>query len=255
MAQTLTEAQKTKHYTHDELASIQQQAVPKHIAIIPDGNRRWAAQNQLKANMGHREGAKIVVELVEAAAALGIQTITLYTFSTENWQRTPEEVSYLMELLEQTIQQYCSLLTEHGVRLDTIGNQSRFSPKLQALLEETKQHSKDGKTLTLVLAIGYGGRDELCRAARKLAVACQTGALLPEQIDEATFARYLDTACYSDPDLFIRTGLDYRFSNFLPWQLTYSEFYFPNVLWPEFSPKHLLEAVREFQGRTRRFGL
>jgi undecaprenyl diphosphate synthase len=250
--QTLTEEQKTKHYSREELASVQQHAVPKHIAIIPDGNRRWAAQNQLKTTMGHQHGSQVVVDLVEAAAALGVQTITLYTFSTENWQRTPEEVTFLMELLERTVMQYRTLLTQHGVRLDTIGDLSRLSPKLQALLEETKQVSKDGKTLNLVLAINYGGRDELCRAVKQIVSDSHKGKLT--EIDETTLSRYLDTAAYGDPDLFIRTGSDHRLSNFLPWQLTYTELYFPDVLWPDFSPKYLLEAVREFQSRARRFG-
>lgn len=243
-----------KHFTLDEIKEVQRQQVPKHIAIIPDGNRRWAAQASQDPNSGHREGSKAVADLVEAAAELGIKTITLYTFSTENWSRTKEEVDFLMSLLEANILAYSDKLVSRGARLETIGDLSALSPKLQKLLAEAKERSKGGQVLTLVLAINYGARDEMCRAIKRIVADCEAGKLNKDDIAEETVSRYLDTADFGDPDLFIRTSGEMRISNFLLWQLCYTEMTIPKVLWPDFSPRHLLEAVSEFQSRKRRFG-
>ncbi len=245
----------TKHFTPEELASLEKEHLPRHIAIIPDGNRRWAAQANREALSGHQHGSKTVSEIVEAAAELGVKTLTIYAFSTENWQRTPQEVSFLMSLLEANIIHYRDQMCKHGVRLETIGDLKALPPQLQELLADAKARSSDGKVLTLVLAINYGSRDELRRVVQRMAKDCRDGRLAVEEIDEAKISAYLDTAPFGDPDLFIRTSGEMRISNFLLWQLCYTELYIPKVLWPDFTPHHLLEAVREFQNRKRRFGL
>lgn len=244
-----------KHFTIEEIHELRKQPLPSHVAIIPDGNRRWASKASVDSNAGHHQGSKMVVDLVEASAEIGIKTITFYTFSTENWLRPKEEVDYLMHLLEANIIDYKDRLVAAGVKLETIGDLSALSPKLQNLLAEGKEQSKNGTTLTLVLAINYGARDEICRAIRRIVDDCQAGTLQKEEINEETVSSYLDTASIGDPDLFIRTSGELRISNFLLWQLCYTELYIPTVLWPEFSPRHLLETVQEFQNRKRRFGL
>lgn len=245
---------KPKHFTSQEIAEIQQQCIPSHVAIIPDGNRRWAAQRGGDPTEGHREGSKAAVSVVEAAVELGIDTITLYTFSTENWSRTKDEIDFLMNLLESNIIDYSDQLIENGAKLETIGNLTALSPRLQSLIAEAKERTKDGTAINVILAINYGARDEICRAIRHIVDDCESGKLSKDAIDQATVSRYLDTASVRDPDLFIRTSGEMRVSNFLLWQLCYSEITMPTVLWPDFSPRHLLEAVYEFQNRKRRFG-
>ncbi|MDP1836794.1 MAG: polyprenyl diphosphate synthase [Chlamydiales bacterium] len=244
-----------KHFSLEDIKEIKKSDVPRHIAIIPDGNRRWATQSSQNPNSGHKEGSRAVVDLVESAAELGVKTLTLYTFSTENWLRPKEEVDFLMELLEANILEYGGPLTENGVKLETIGDLSALSPKLQKLLAGAKEKTKNGTLLTVVLAINYGARDEMCRAIRHMVADCKDGKLDESSINESTVSQYLDTAPFGDPDLFIRTSGEMRISNFLLWQLCYTELYIPKVLWPDFTPALLLEAVREFQHRKRRFGL
>ncbi len=254
MSYSQATARQPKHYTWEQIETARRQPVPQHIAIVPDGNRRWAAQASQDPNNGHRQGSRSVIHLVEAAGELGIKTVTLYAFSTENWSRTQAEVDFLMDLLEANILQYTEQLVINGARLETIGDLSALSPRLQQLLADAKERSKGGDTLTLVLAINYGSRDEMCRAIRRLVVDSEEGKIAKEAIDEQVVSRYLDTAQFGDPDLFIRTSGEMRISNFLLWQLCYTELVFSKVLWPDFAPHHLLEAVCEFQNRKRRFG-
>jgi undecaprenyl diphosphate synthase len=244
-----------KHFSREEIDALHQHSIPRHIAIIPDGNRRWAAQSSQKLVSGHQKGSLAVVDLVEAAAELGIKVITLYTFSTENWLRPKEEVDFLMKLLEANVAEYSKPLSSNGVKLETIGDLSALSPNLQQQLAEAKDKTKDGTLLTIILAINYGARDEICRTVKRLVADCEEGKLTQKDINEDTFSQYLDTAPFGDPDLFIRTSGEMRISNFLLWQLCYTELYVTDVLWPDFTPRHLMEAVREFQHRKRRFGL
>ncbi len=244
-----------KHFTLDQINSLDKQHIPQHIAIIPDGNRRWAAQASLNPTAGHGQGSKVVLEVVEASAELGIKTLTIYTFSTENWLRSEQEVGFLMDLLAANIIQYRDQMKQNGVRLETIGDLSAFPEKIQHLLADAKEATKDGTTLTLVLAINYGARDEMRRAVKRIAEDCKAGNLATDAIQEQTISNYLDTAPFGDPDLFIRTSGELRISNFLLWQLSYTELYMPQVLWPDFGAQHLLEATLEFQRRKRRFGL
>lgn len=241
-----------RHFSPQQLSAIKQSEVPRHIAIIPDGNRRWAEAQT--TSFGHEQGSKAVIELVEAAVEIGIEVVTIYAFSTENWQRPKEEVDFLMSLLRVNIEEYGKKLSANGVRLETIGDLSSLSSDLQELLLSTKQQTEQGKALRVVLAINYGARDELCRAIKRLVQDVKQGRLSEQDIEEKRLASYLDTASLPDPDLFIRAGGEMRLSNFLLWQLCYSELYVTPVLWPDFSPEHLLSAIKEYQSRKRRFG-
>ncbi len=238
----------------EQLASIDPTRIPKHIAIIPDGNRRWARKSDLDLVKGHQRGAQMLRDIVQAASELGISTFTLYSFSTENWRRSPEEVEYLMYLLKVNLTQCREELQEFGVRLDVIGDLSGLPAEILPLIEQAKTVGREGDKLTLVLAINYGSRDEIRRAVTKIAQEAVDGVLSPGQITEQTIADHLDTARWGDPELFIRTSGEMRVSNFLLWQICYSEIYVTDVLWPDFTPGHLLEAVQVYQHRQRRLG-
>lgn len=237
-----------------QLAEIHSASVPKHIAIIPDGNRRWARRGDLDLVKGHERGAQMLRDIVQAATELGITTLTLYSFSTENWRRTPEEVEYLMQLLKANLIQCREELPAFGVRLDTIGDLSGLPPDILPLLEQAKEIGRDGDKLNLVLAINYGSRDEIRRAVQQIAREVAEGKIAPEEITEQTIAEHLDTVPWGDPELFIRTSGEMRVSNFLLWQICYAEIYVIDVLWPDFTPGHLLEAVQTYQQRQRRLG-
>ncbi len=246
--------QQTRIFTPEQLAEINPQNVPKHIAIIPDGNRRWARRGELDLVKGHERGAKQIRNIVQAAIELGIKTITLYSFSTENWRRSPEEVEYLMQLMKINLMQCCKELQEVGMRLDTIGDLSGLPADILPVIEQAKQAGRDHDKFTLVLAINYGSRDELKRVTQKIAREVASGTLSPEEITEQTISDHLDTAPYGDPELFIRTSGEMRVSNYLLWQICYTEIYITDVLWPDFSSQHLLEAVQAYQERQRRLG-
>jgi len=231
-----------------------QQRVPRHVAIIMDGNGRWAKARGLPRTDGHRRGIDAVKRTVEAAAALGIEYLTLFGFSSENWKRPIIEVDDLMWLLRRFLQSETARLHENNVRIRVIGDRSTFSPDIVRLIEHSEQMTEGNDGLHLTAALSYGGRQEIVMAARALAADAASGQLSPSDIDAARFASYLATADMPDPDLLIRTSGEQRISNFLLWQIAYTELVFSDVLWPDFDRSHLELAIQEFNGRERRFG-
>ncbi len=229
-------------------------ATPAHVAIIMDGNGRWAKQRGLPRLAGHRAGVEALRKTVRAAPELGISYLTVYAFSSENWSRPKSEVSDLMGLLKLFIRRDLAELHQSGVRVRIIGDKAGLQPDILALLEEAETLTAGNEALTLVIAFNYGGRDEIARAARRLATAVQRGDLDIEAITPDRFAAALDTAGIPDPELVIRTSGELRLSNFLLWQAAYSELVFLPCYWPDFSREHLVDALRSFAGRERRFG-
>ncbi len=232
----------------------QEKSIPKHVAIILDGNGRWAKKRGLPRNMGHAEGAKAVEKIVYDAADLGIEYLTVYGFSTENWKRPDEEVGALMKILRYYIKRLLDVAQKKNVKVRMIGEKSRFSQDIIDGIDELEGKTKDNTAMTFVLAINYGGRDEITRGVRKLAEDVKAGKLNPEDITEAVISDSLDTAGIPDPDLMIRTSGEQRLSNYLIWQCAYTEFYFTDVLWPDFDKNELIKAIEYYQGRDRRFG-
>jgi len=228
--------------------------IPQHIAIIMDGNGRWAKQRSLERVDGHREGINSVREVVRACGELGVKYLTLYTFSTENWNRPKGEVSALMALLLKTIREEVAELKRNNVRLMTIGRLKDLPLLARMGMEQAIEMLQDNTGLTLILALSYSSRRELLDAVRRIAMKVKTGELKEEDIDEDTVSFHLYTAAVPDPDLLVRTSGELRLSNFLLWQLAYTEIYVTNVLWPDFRCAALYEAVLAFQKRERRFG-
>ena len=233
---------------------IDKQNLPGHIAIIMDGNGRWAKKFMMKRAAGHRAGAQALRRLVERMNADGFKMLTVYAFSTENWKRDAEEVAYLMGLIHEYIQQYIDDAEKNNVRMRTIGDLSRLEPSLQAKIAQMAEMTANYDGLTVNIAINYGGRDEIVRAANAFAKDVAKGTASAAKLDEAAFAAYLDTAGQPDPELIIRTSGEMRLSNFLLWQAAYAEFIPMDVLWPDFKIEHLYKAVAQFQQRDRRFG-
>jgi undecaprenyl diphosphate synthase len=229
-------------------------AVPRHIAIIMDGNGRWARERHMPRPFGHRSGMKAVRAVVEGCLAAGVEWLSLFAFSEENWQRPETEVSALMSLLEEYIAREAKELRSQGVRVRVHGSLERLNAPAAAAVEHVIRETADGTKLGLNLFISYGGRAELVRAAQLLAADVQAGLLTPESIDETAFRAKLFTADCPDPDLLIRTSGERRLSNFLLWQVAYAELYISGVLWPDFGRPALYEAILDFQGRDRRFG-
>ena len=230
------------------------EGLPRHIAIIMDGNGRWAKQRGYPRVLGHREGIKSVREVVEACGELGIEVLTLYTFSTENWRRPREEVSALMKLLLKTIQKEIRDLIRNNVRLTVIGNLEHLPDAARKSMETAIQKTEANTGLNLNLALSYGSREELVRAVKKIAEQVKEGELDPETVSSKTIQDHLYTSKVPDPDLLIRTSGEYRISNFLLWQLAYTEIYFTDVLWPDFRKADLLKAIDNYRQRERRFG-
>lgn len=228
--------------------------VPEHIAVIMDGNGRWAKQKGLHRIQGHKEGVESVRDIVDACAQVGVRYLTLYTFSTENWNRPVSEINALMELLIRTLRKEMDTFLEKGVRLQSIGNWSELPIAAQRELEESITASAENERITLILALSYSGRWEIIEATRALARRARDGYLDPDSIDESMISQALETVTVPDPDLLIRTGGDIRISNFLLWQIAYSELYFTDVYWPDFRRKQLYDAIKVFQSRDRRFG-
>ena len=226
----------------------------RHLAIIMDGNGRWAKARQLPRIAGHRAGVEAVRRVVEAAPDLGIEFLTLYAFSTENWKRPVDEVSDLMGLLRLYIRSEIKDLHKNGVRLDFIGNYKGLQPDIVKLLDDARLLTADNTKLTLVMALNYGGQDELVRAARALAADAAAGKLDPATITSETLSGRLDTAGMPPPDLVLRTSGEMRLSNFLLWQSAYAEFVATDILWPDFDRKALANTVAEFATRERRYG-
>ncbi len=225
-----------------------------HVAIIMDGNGRWARARGLPRTAGHRRGAETVRTIVEAAADMGVSILTLFGFSSENWSRPESEVRDLMGLLRLYLRNEISTLTKNGVQLRVIGERSRLASDIVALIEEAEAKTAENRRLTLVMALNYGGRQEIVAAARRLAMEVEAGRLEAQRIDDDMFARQLFTAELPDPDLLIRTSGEQRISNFLLWQMAYTEFVFVDSLWPDFSREEFEKAIREYQGRERRYG-
>jgi undecaprenyl diphosphate synthase len=236
------------------LARIRAQPVPRHVAIIMDGNGRWARSRSLPRVAGHREGVKAARAAVRAAAQAGIGYLTLYAFSSENWARPPAEVAFLMRLLESSVEAELPELMENNVRLRILGDRDQLAPGVRQSVERATGATAANTGLTLQIALNYGGRQEIVRAIRALAGRVAKGELHPSAIDEAEVASALDTAGVPDPDLLIRTSGEYRLSNFLLWQIAYTELLVLPTLWPDFSARDLYLAVADFQLRSRRFG-
>ena len=227
--------------------------LPRHIAVIMDGNGRWAKKRHLPRTAGHSVGAKTFKSICLYANEIGVEYMTFYAFSTENWRRPKEEVDALMKLFTEYLSDSVNF-KDKNIRLKFIGDRSVLSGELQKLMSDAEENSKDCTGLTVNLAINYGGRDEIVHAAREIAKQGKNGGLSPEDITADTVENNLYTAGDPPVDLVIRPGGEYRVSNFLIWQLAYSELWFSNVLWPNFKPKHLDEAIESFARRNRRFG-
>lgn len=227
---------------------------PHHVAIIMDGNRRWAKLKGVPSALGHWKGAETLTDVVKAAADLGIKVLTVYAFSTENWFRNQEEVDYLMELFENYLIQQKQSMIEMGVKLDAIGDLSKLPERLLKVLLEVKEATSLGNRIELVLALSYGGRNEILRGIKAIIQDYETGKIDKQKLDESVFSGYLDTAKWPDPDLLIRTSGENRLSNFLLWQLCYTEVVITDVLWPDFEKKNLEDAVNEYRTRRRRRG-
>jgi len=228
-------------------------AIPSHVAIIMDGNGRWATQRHLPRTAGHARGVRTVREVVKFFGDLGTRHLTLFAFSSENWRRPAEEVSLLMRLFMQALEREVGELKSKGVRLRVIGDTS-FDPKLQAMIRSAEQRTENNDSLHLTIAANYGGRWDILQAMRRLVQARPDVSLQPELIDEQALSQYLSMAWAPEPDLFIRTGGEQRISNFLVWQLAYTELYFTPKYWPEFGVSDMNEAVAWYQQRERRFG-
>lgn len=228
--------------------------LPQHIAIIMDGNGRWAKQRHLPRTSGHQAGVAAVRKTVEYCARRGVKVLTLFAFSSENWRRPQQEVSVLMDLFVSTLQREIDKLNKNGIRLRFIGDVSGFSEKLREKITEAEQLTQENRVLTLVIAANYGGRWDMRQALRRIAEKVADGELDPSQIDAELIDAHLSTADLPEPDLFIRTGGEQRISNFLLWQIAYTELFFTPVLWPDFGEEILDEAIKDYQGRQRRFG-
>ncbi|MCC6727399.1 MAG: isoprenyl transferase [Saprospiraceae bacterium] len=238
----------------DLKSKINLEKLPTHIAVIMDGNGRWAKEQGMARVFGHRNGVKAVRETTEACTELGVKYLTLYAFSTENWNRPEAEVNALMTLLVETIKNEIKTLNENGVRLKAIGDLSRLPDKSRKTLLKAMEDTKQNQRMTLVLALNYSAKWEIVEAARKLATAAKSGELDPADIDDTAFSNALSTVGIPDPELLIRTSGENRISNFLLWQIAYAELYFTPTLWPDFRREHLYQAIIDFQNRERRFG-
>lgn len=228
--------------------------VPNHIAIILDGNGRWAKAKGLPRNAGHIQGAKTVETICEDAYKLGVQYLTVYAFSTENWNRPQDEVDALMKLLRNYMKNCLKIAAKNNMCVRVIGDKTRLDADIQESIAKLEEATKENTGLHFSIAINYGGRDEIRRAVTKLAAKAQLGEIAPEDITEEMISRQLDTGDYPDPDLLIRTCNEQRISNFLLWQLAYTELYFTPVPWPDFNKQELIKAIEAYNRRDRRFG-
>ena len=232
----------------------EQLEIPTHVAIIMDGNGRWAKKRLLPRNMGHRQGAKVLEQICRDAADLGIQYLTVYAFSTENWKRSTEEVTGIMNLLRSYLSNCVERASKDGLRIRVIGDKSALDADIVEMIEHAERETAQFHKLDFTIALNYGGRDELRRAMQKIASKTKSGEIAVDSITEDLISQYLDTADIPDPDLLIRTSGELRLSNYLIWQLAYAEFYFTDTLWPDFDKESLKEAIRYYNGRERRFG-
>jgi undecaprenyl diphosphate synthase len=229
--------------------------LPRHIAIIMDGNGRWAQKHSLGRIAGHRKGAESVRNIVEACRKIGISYLTLYAFSSENWSRPEREVRALMTLLERYLKSEVKVMLKNHIRLLAIGDTEALPESVRAILRDTIEKTAGNTAMTLILALNYGSHDEILGAVRQILDEARQGKIRPSDVTLERFAQYLFTKGIPNPDLLIRTSGEYRLSNFLLWQMAYTEFYFTDTLWPDFREEQLIEAILEFQRRERRFGL
>lgn len=228
--------------------------MPQHLAIIMDGNGRWAEQRLLKRIVGHHRGAETVQMVVEHANNLGIRYLTLFAFSAENWSRPKSEVTALMSLLKRFVRSELRKMLKNNIRFNVIGNRADLPDEINQLLDDTISQTSGNSGMVLTLALSYGGRQEIVRAASRIAVKLQSGEIEPDEINEPFFAAHLDTFCLPDPDFLIRTSGEMRISNFLLWQLAYTELYFTDINWPDLTVDSLNAALADYQARERRFG-
>lgn len=235
-------------------ANQQGMVIPKHVALILDGNGRWAKKRGLPRTMGHKEGCVTVEKTVEIAARMGIEYLTVYGFSTENWKRSSDEVGALMQLFRYYMVRLLKIAKANNVRVKMIGDRTRFDQDIIDGIDRLEAETKDNTGLTFVIAVNYGGRDEITRAVKKLAADCAEGRVSAREITEETIASYLDTAGMPDPDLLIRTSGELRLSNYLLWQLAYTEIYVTDCLWPDFDQAELEKAIAAYNRRDRRYG-
>ena len=236
------------------MTSPTQASNPSHVCIIMDGNGRWAKKRLMPRSYGHRKGVETTRRCVEFFAAAGVEHLTLFAFSSENWKRPADEVNHLMELFMQSLQRYTDELHEKGLRIRFIGDRAQFQQKLQNSIEKTEQKTAENRGMTLYIAANYGGQWDIANAARRLALRVLDGEMSVDLINTEHLTAELVTADVPDPDLFIRTGGEQRISNFLLWQLAYTEFYFCDCLWPEFDELEMQKALDEFSRRQRRYG-
>lgn len=234
--------------------NLEGMVIPKHVALILDGNGRWAKKRGLPRGMGHKEGCVTVEKTVEIAARMGIEYLTVYGFSTENWKRSEEEVGGLMQLFRYYMVRLLKMAKENNIRVKMIGERSRFAQDIIDGISRLEKETKDNTGLTFVIAVNYGGRDEITRAIRRISADCAAGKLRAEAITESVVTSYLDTADIPDPDLLIRTSGELRLSNYLLWQLAYTEIYVTDCLWPDFSREELEKAIIAYNKRDRRYG-
>lgn len=233
---------------------MEEMKIPQHVAIILDGNGRWAKKRFMPRKYGHAQGAKTVEKICKEAWNMGIKYLTLYAFSTENWKRPEDEVDAIMKLLQDYLKNCLELSRKNEMRVRVIGDRSRLSEEINRIIDELEEESGTNTGLNLQVALNYGSRDEMVRAVRKIALQVQNGTINPEDIDEAMMSSCLDTKDIPDPDLMIRTSGEQRLSNYMLWQLAYAEFYFTDVLWPDFSKEELEKAIAYYNKRERRFG-
>ena len=227
---------------------------PRHVAIIMDGNGRWAKQRGRPRTFGHAEGVEALRRVVEAAGDLGIQYLTVFGFSTENWRRPAEEVSALFDLLRLYVARDLDKLVREGVRVRIIGERAGLQPDIAQIIEDAEAKTRHNDKLNLIIAFNYGGQDEIARAARRIAADVASGKIVPESVNPDMFGAYLDTAAWPAPDLLIRTSSEYRLSNFMLWQAAYTELVFTDSIWPDFDKRALESAIAEYNKRERRFG-
>jgi len=237
-----------------KVEGLDKKKLPRHVAIIMDGNGRWAEARGLSRIEGHRAGAKPVRAVTETCRELGIGYLTLFAFSAENWERPKAEVEALMKLLNRYLKRELNEMLKNGIRLNIIGDLSRMPRTLRKLIHEALEKTAGNKKMVLSLALSYGGRQDILQAVKTVGRECRAGSLRPEELSEEIFSNFLFTAGLPDPDLLIRTSGEFRLSNFLLWQLAYAEFYFTPTLWPDFKKEELINILKAFQQRERRFG-
>jgi len=236
------------------MTDISELKIPQHIAIIMDGNGRWAKKRHKPRTYGHAQGAKTLLQILEDCDDLGVKYLTVYAFSTENWSRPLQEVQVIMKLFKEYLISMIDKCMRNNVRCMIIGERSRLSDDLIECIDRMENATKDNNGITLIIAINYGSRDEMIRSVRALVSDVKKGSVSADEITDKLFESYLDTRGIPDPDLLIRTSGEQRLSNFLMWQLAYSEFYFTDVFWPDFNKDELIKAIEQYSGRDRRYG-